>query len=201
MAADGKGFLLDNLFLVAAVALPVVVVGFFLIATAVPRWLVPPPRYDLVLRVSGIYDQTRRIAVDYTVRDGRVEATVRPIPANGNAQPWMLFIFDHQSMNVREIPVDLPSTLAESDPPRTIAVSALAGRQVVAQAKAPDGYQFETRPYRNSGIVGEIFGMNRYEQNTSLVNGGPVVRISLPAPYEYQAPVSAIGWVVDQGQH
>jgi hypothetical protein len=200
MATGGTRFLRDNVFLVAAVALPVVVVAFFLIATAVPRWLVPPPRYDLVLRVNGVYDQTRRIAVDYNVREGRVEATVRYAPVNVYPQPWMLFLFDHQSMNVREIPVDLPSALTENDPPRTIIVSALADRTVVAQAKAPDGYQFESRPYRNPGFVGEVFGMNRYDQNASLVNGGRVVRIALPSPYEYQSPVSAVGWVIDPGR-
>jgi hypothetical protein len=86
-----------------------------------------------------------RVAADFSVRDGRVEATVRPIPANGYPQPAALFLFDHQTLNVREIPVDLPSDLAEYDAIRTIVIDAFAGRQVVAQAKAPDGYELERK--------------------------------------------------------
>ena len=201
MTPGGDSFVRHNAFLVAAVSLPVVVVAFFLLASAVPRWLVPPPAYDLVLRASGGYDQSRaRIAVDFTVRDGRVEAIVRPLPANAYPQLWALYLFDHQTTNVREIPVDLPGNLTESDPPRTIVIAALAGRQVVAQAKAPDGYEFQTRTYRSPGIVGDLFGMHRYDQSATLVNRGRVVRIALPTPYEYQSPVY-VGWVVDAGRH
>jgi len=191
-------FLRDNAFLVAAVSLPLVVVGFFLLSSAVPRWLVPAPAYDLLLRGTGPYDQSRpRVAVDFRVRDGRVEATVRPIPANGYPQPAALFLFDHRTLNVREIPVDLPSDLAENDPPRTIVIDAFTGRQVVAQAKAPDGYGLETRNYRGTGLVGDLFGMGRYDQTVALVNKGRVVPIALPLPYEDHFPVSTVGWLVD----
>ena len=43
-------------------------------------------------------------------------------------------------MNVSEIPFDLPANLTETNRASTVAVSALAGRRVLAQAKAPDGY-------------------------------------------------------------
>src|SRR4249920_2312039 len=81
---SGASWLRDNLFLAAAVLLPVVVLSFFLLASAVPRWMVAPPAYDLVFRVSPQFNDGRpRLSVDYAVRDGRVEATVRPVAANG----------------------------------------------------------------------------------------------------------------------
>src|SRR2546426_5054839 len=137
----GSGrFLRENAFLVAAVTLPVVVVAFFLLATAIPRWTVPPPAYDLLISASDNNQTNRRITVDFGVRDGKVEATFRPLLAGSYGQPSKLFLWDHTTMSVREVTVELPDNLVEGDPPRVIVVDALAGRQALAIAKAPDGY-------------------------------------------------------------
>ena len=112
---------------------------------------------------------------------------------------WTLFLFDHDTMQRPRDSRRSTSDLAEGDPPRTIVIDALAGRRVIAQTKAPDGYELETRRHRGPGIVGDLFGMNRYDQSASLVNRGRVVPIALPSPYEYQSPVHAVGWVVDAG--
>jgi hypothetical protein len=200
MRGSGR-FLKENAFLVAAVSLPVVVVGFFLLASVIPRWVVAPPAYDLLLRAGGPYDQKYpRVAVDFRARNGRVEAIVRPLPPNVYPQPSALLLFDHQTMSVREISVDLPANLAENDPPRTIVIDAFPGRQVLAQAKAPDGYELDIRSRRGPGIIGELFGMGRYDQRASLVNRGRVVPIALPSPYWSQPPAYAVGWLVGEGQ-
>jgi len=195
----GGRFLRDNAFLVAAFALPVAVVLLFVLASAIPRWTVPPPAYDLVLRAAGQYDPARRISVEFTVRDGRVEAIVRPLPSHGYPQIGSLVLLEHSTMTAREIPVSLPATMAENDPPQTIVVEALAGRRVLAQSKAPDGYEFDVRTRRGPGLVGDLFGMNRYDQAPTLVNRGRVVPIVLPSAAPYQAPVYSVGWLVDEG--
>jgi hypothetical protein len=198
----GPSFLRDNAFLVAAVSLPVIVVAFFLASTAIPRWLVPPPAYDVLIRATDLYNGTARMSVDFSVRDdGKVEARVRAVPPNTYAVRSALFLYDHTTMTAREIPIELPDNLVEGDPPRIIVVDSLAGRRAVAQAKAPDGYELVNRSQRGPGIVGELFGMNRYNSESALVNRGRVVQITLPAPYQnqYSASVSAVGWLVDEG--
>ena len=200
MSLGRRGFLRDNLFLVAAVALPLVVAGFFVLATLIPRWSVPAPAYDLVLRAAATYDNTNaKVAVDYSVRNGRVEATVRPAPANIYNQPWTLFLFEHETMTVREVPIDLPRSLAEGES-RTLVVEALAGRRVVTDAVAPDGYELVMRSSGSGGLVGDLFGMGRYRQEIGLMNGGRLVPLDLPAPYSspYSATAYAVGWVVDE---
>jgi len=203
MTPDSGRFLRDNAFLVAAVSLPLVVVAFFLLSTAIPRWTVPPPAYDLLLRASDVYNfnQTNPRVTDFNVRDGRVEATIRAVPANGYQSRTALFLFDHATMTAREIPVDLPDklVLVEADPPRTVVVATPPGR-VLAQAKAPDGYQLETRSQRGPGIVGELFGMHRYNSDTALTNRGRVVPLTLPGPYQnqYVSSVTAVGWLVPE---
>jgi hypothetical protein len=199
MTSERGPFLRDNAFLVAAVALPVLVAGFFVLANAIPRWTVADPEYDLVLRAVRYYDAPpARLAVDYAVRDGRVEASVRPAAPNAYVQPWSLFLFDHTTMAVREVPVTLPDSLAEGES-RTIVVQALAGRHVSDASTAPDGYQLTTRNGGGGGLVGDIFGMGRYRQRVGLEKGGRVIPIEMPAPFEtsYASTIVTVGWIVD----
>ena len=196
---EGRGSVLrDNIFLVAAVSLPLLVVLFFFAATAIPRWTVAPPQYDLVLRGDGYYDQAAaRLSVDYAVRDGRVEATFRPLPQATYLSPARLYLFDHATMNVQPIAIDVPTDMKEADPPRTIAVAALAARRVTADSAAPDGYQLDNRSRRGPGRVGDLFGMNRYDSSAALVKGGRVVPITLPQPKQYGGSVYVVGWITD----
>jgi hypothetical protein len=191
-----RGFIRDNVFLVAAVSLPLLVVAFFLISTMIPRWRVAPPAFDLLLRTEGVYDGAGpKITVDYAVRDGRVEATVKPLPANTYVRPAELFLFDHETMAVRPVPVELPQDVRDNDPARIIVVEALAGRKVVAQSTAPDGYQFENRVRGGAGIVGDLFGMSRYDPGANLVNKGRVISITLPIKSTYYS-IYPVGWVM-----
>jgi hypothetical protein len=192
-------FVRENAFLVAAISLPLVVVGFFLVASVIPRWLVPPPAYDLILESSNYYDQNRpRVLVDFRVRDGRVQAVVRPVPPSSVSIPPApkLFLFDHQSMRLREIPFE-PPELQESEPAKTVTVDALAGRHVITDIKAPDGYELQTRNRHSAGIVGDLFGMRDYDERIALVNGGRVIAVELPQ-HHYRHALSPVGWIVDR---
>jgi hypothetical protein len=199
MTADRRHFLRDNAFLVAAVALPLLVVGFFVLASAIPRWTVPPPAYDLLLRVNGPYDTGRpRLAVDFNVRDERVEATAQLLPPPGYAQPASLFLFEHRTGTLRRIPFNLPP-LAEGDPPKRVTIDAIAGRRVIG-TRAPDGYELQTGRSNTPGLIGDLFGMHRYDQRVVLVNKGRVIPISFPSAFEYPYPVYTIGWLANEGE-
>jgi hypothetical protein len=200
MVLRGSGFLTRNAFLVAAAALPLLVAAFFIASTLVPRLLVPPPSYDLLLQAGDAYDaRSANFSVDYEVRDGAVVATVRRIEAPTYLRPPALFLFDHETLTARELPIDLPGELPEGESVRTIAVAGLEGRRILAQTEAPDGYRVDTRSRRSPGIVGEIFGMNRYEPANAIVKDGRVVPIALPAQRQYYT-IRSIGWVVPDGQ-
>lgn len=198
MSSGRARFLRDNVFLVAATVLPLLVIGLFVLASAIPRWTVPPPAYDLVFRADGIYDiNTSKVIVEYRVRDGRLEATVRPAPATAYGPSSALFLFDHSTLSAHEIVVDLPE-LSEKDAPQTITVPSLAGRRIVTDARAPDGYAFDSRYRNGGGIVGEIFGMSRYDARVSIVKDGRVVPVDLPARYRYPPSISTLGWIIEE---
>jgi hypothetical protein len=197
MPAAGGRFLKENAFLVAAVLLPVAVVAFFLLATIVPRMRVPPPGHDLVFRADRPYGRMQASSsVEFEVRDGSVAAVVRPVPANTYLTRPGLLLFDHRTLDVREIAFDVPAA-GEGDPPRTLPVEALAGRRVDARAKAPDGYELDTTADRSPGIVGDLFGMRRHDRKPRLVKDGRVIPLALPAEYEYTYGVYPIGWIIE----
>jgi hypothetical protein len=201
MTIASGGFVRRNAFVVAAVLLPVVVVAFFLLATLIPRWTVPPPAFDLLLRAEGPYSAPPpTVAVEISVRGGQVEVAARPAAAGTYVQRWSLFRFEHATGRVRQIPLDLPAVMAEGEAPRTVVVQELASLRVSAETRAPDGYELQSGVRGRTGFVGDLFGMGRsYRQSASLVNRGRILGLDLPSPYEevYSGSVHAVGWVVE----
>jgi hypothetical protein len=193
-----KGFLRENAFLAAAIALPIAVVMLFLVATALPRWLVAAPQHDLLIRAHGSYDQTRpRISVEFVVRNNRVEAIVRGLPNETYGQVPRLYLVEHDTRNVREVPYDVPMTLGPNDQPVTISID-LKGRKVIADSKSPDGYELRTQSSGSTGIAGDLFGMRSYRDDAALVKSGRVEEISLPVGTSSYS-IAAVGWVLNDG--
>lgn len=193
----GQRWFRDNAFLVAAVALPLLVVGVFLLLTAIPKWTVAPPQYDLLVYTSDYDRQGSRIAMDLSVRDGALQATVRPVLADTYPPRVRLWRFDHHTMSTTEIPVDLPAETPGDELPRTFAVDALRGRRIVTDSRASDGYEFRTPSNGGPGLIGDVFGMRRHDNRAVIVNRGRVVQIKIPAPNQYASPVF-LGWLSDR---
>jgi hypothetical protein len=185
-----------NAFLIAAVTLPILVVGFFLLATALPRWTVPPPRYDLLLGARQHHPSTPRVSVEFTIRDGAVYAVVRPVAPNTYPERATLWLFGHETLTLSEIPVDVPEPLAGGESAVTVPVKALTGRRVLAQTRAPDGYELQSRSKSSPGVIGELFGMRRYGEALAIANRGRVVPVFVPERYEYRVP-EFVGWIVE----
>ncbi|HKH72116.1 MAG TPA: hypothetical protein VKA59_12240 [Vicinamibacterales bacterium] len=191
-------FLRDNAFLVAAVSLPLGVVGVFLLVTAIPKWTVPPPQYDLLLQTTEYGSTNPAISVGLLVRDEALHATVRAVK-DGYAPRVRLWRFDHATLSTREIPMDFPTPPGDGDAAQPVAVEALRGRRVVTDPKAPDGYQVRTSRDGGPGVIGDIFGMRRYGQPTAIMNRGRVVSIEIPTANRYEQP-AFVGWIVNGGR-
>ena len=190
-------FLRDNAFLVGAVSLPVAVVGIFLLLTAIPKWTVSPPHYDLLLQSTEYARASSPVSIELFVRDEALHATLR-VAKDTHTPRVRLWRFDHATLSAREVPMNLPAPDGDRGPAQTVVVEALRGRRIVTDAKAPDGYTLRTPDGGGPGVIGEIFGMRRYGQPAAIVNRGRVVPIEIPTPNRYQAP-EFVGWVVDEG--
>ena len=207
--ADARRFVRENLVFIAAFALPGAVAALFLLATAIPKWTVPPPQHDLLLRLAKYEPRATPMHVDFVVQNGRLEVVARPLPKPANAEVsvpygerWVLLLMDHRSLQVREIPFQLPQSPAEGES-RTVVVDALAGRRVIAGNTAPDGYKVSSLNTGSggSGIVGDIFGMNRsYRRGVAIAKDGRTIQLDLPQPHrDSYETIQTIGWVVDGG--
>ena len=189
----------DNVFLGAAVVLPLAVVGFFLLATAVPRWTVPPPQYDLLVKGGSYVYPLPPMHVDYIVDATGVRAHVRPVPPNSYPQRMALFIAEQPSGRLREVAVALPETMRADETPRDIPVEALAGRRILTTPEAPDGYRFDTRSRRGPGLLGDIFGMRRLDVGLVLVKGSLVVALTPPPSHPDLSAATPLGWLEPAG--
>jgi hypothetical protein len=192
-------FVRDNAFLIAAAALPVAVVALFLLATAIPRWTVPPPAYDVLLRTSTFDQANPRVLVEFTVRDGKLLATLRQALPNVYPNRNTLWVVDHRTMSVREVSIDAATQVRDDELPTTIVVDALKDRRVLDGTKSPDGYEVRQPEYRSTGLVGDLFGMGRSGRGISLRKQGRVVPIELPGTYQNQSAVF-VGWLTDGGR-
>ena len=205
-----RKFLRENLVLVAAFGLPGAVAALFLVAMAIPRWTVPLPQHDLVMSIERWDAIPSEVFVTFAARGGRLEADLRPLvkpdnPAVGIIYPqkWALLLFDHQAMEVRELPLELPQSLAAGQT-LSVPIEALAGRRIVPGDEAPDGYKVASLNTGSGGggIVGEVFGMNRrYRRGVAVAKSGRTVNLDLPSPHrESYAAIHTIGWIADDGR-
>jgi len=189
----------SSAFLIAAIALPLVVVAVFLVASAVPRWTVAAPSYDFLFRAdSGYNPAANQTVVNIVVREGHVVAEVRPAQANTYPPQPALFVFDHRTLIANEVRLELPSRLEDGEASRLVPIDPLANRRVLDTANAPDGYAFSTGYQRGPGLVGELFGMNRYGARVAIEKGGRVVPIVIPDPARYS--ILPVGWLAAEGQ-
>ena len=195
-----QSFLSKNLTLVVGISLPLLLVLVFWIAMAVPRMTVDDPQYDLVL-VSRYYGEAvrqlngtiafeiddgmlyARFTVDpnYPVARGNIPAVAIPVPR--------LYYFDSAAGNLREIDVDLPDEPANGD---ILPVDELAGRTLIAETSAPDGYRFDNS-YR--GSRGFLFFFDGYRYGAKIEKDGRAEKIPAIDGNNYYASYEFIGWV------
>lgn len=187
-----SSFLKDNIAIIAGLALPVVVVVLFLLASWLPRQMVAPPQYDLLL-VSQYYAGRRSdVRMDYTVSaDGKLEVRVYKAEASYSKR---LFLFDHETLSLKEILVEAPGDPAALPNGHLVTVAQFADRTVSTDRKAPDGYEFGFTRRRSSDLFGLFFG--GHGRRAVIKKGGAVIKISVEEPYSYY-PLTFLGWVVN----
>jgi hypothetical protein len=184
----------DNIILVAGIALPLIVMLFFLLALWIPRWLVAPPQHDLLF--SGVSWSEKSI---YTVNlivteEGRLKARYFK-QKEGQSPRRRLFIYEHSTQDVREISIPRPleENTTESETEREI--SGLAARTISTNRTAPDGYEFRGMQYIRNDFLWMGFGGRR--SKLSIRKQGAVVTIPTLSSYPYYNGTEFVGWLVD----
>jgi hypothetical protein len=194
------GFIKRNLALVAGLVLPVLLMGFFFIASMLPRAVSDPPKYDMVFAAQDYTGgNTLPVSVNFIVKDGALKAQYARLNPPGNYGQWRkLYIYEAKTQKVRELPFGFPADMDKITGTREDVVEAAKELKLDSTLQSPDGYELSYDGYSHSSLVSDLFFYRGgYGSEPLLRKGGSSVRLSMDgarAPF-YYGQVQFIGWV------
>jgi len=192
-----RTFLRNNMMIVVSIALPLLVVLFFALASGLPGLVSTPPAHDLLLSLQGrATAKTAQFRIDLVVIDGQVRAVAHAMdnPAYDNFP--RLFRYDHLTGEITEISIPLPEDLAELRDGSEFPIPELAGLRVSDKLRAPDGYEF-SGSRSGGGFMTELFGGSRNRHDVRISKNGSIVRIRLPTSDDWYNQARFVGWVLN----
>ena len=194
-------FVKENLVLLAGIALPVVMMAAFLVASSLPRTLADPPQYDLVFFVDdygAANGNNLPLTVNLVVKDGTLVAQYVPAAGEAVYGYWKkIYRFEAATRTVREIPFGLPSDLNSITTLREEPVAGLENVRLDTRLQAPDGYELSNDEYRGNGLIGELFWRNG-SGRPRLRSGASSVPLELASGTQYYTygNIQFLGWVL-----
>ncbi|MBI1215338.1 MAG: hypothetical protein GC185_05910 [Alphaproteobacteria bacterium] len=199
-----NNFIKQNFVLILGIALPVLLMVGFMVASAIPNMTTPPPQYDMVFSTQdyGGSSQQRHVSVDLAVKDGKLMATYIPTKkVNGNyvyGTYWKkLYIYRARTQTVERLDLPVPDDADTLEKNRTEAVEAAKGMKISAKPEAPDGYSFSAGGYHGGGFMGDVFWGGSHYRHARLVKGSASVALKMDGQDYYYSPgsINFIGWV------
>lgn len=196
-----RSFIRENAVLFAGVALPIVMMLGFFIASSLPQTLSNPPQYDLVFFVDDYSSNTAGslpVNVKLLVRNGQLVAQYAPVtPVNGYGTWKKIYRFEAATRTVREIPFGYPADAGTLAMLREEPVPGLENVRLDTRLQAPDGYELASDEYRSDGLLGGLFWRSG-NGRPRLRNGATSVPLDIAADtqaYTYNN-LQFLGWVM-----
>ena len=196
--ADGEGFWKRHGFLVAGVALPLLVVVAFVLARTLPRMWVPEPKYDALYTTRTGYDsQPSKLDRRVFVANGRLRVAWTRVENPIYLPPLRVWRLRASTGAAELVPVAQPPDPEAVSAPMELEVEGLEGFRVEASPTSPDGYEFENRTRYGSGLFDELLIRRRHGPGGVIAKGGRVIPLpqSDTEPYG-STPVEFLGWLV-----
>ncbi len=192
-----KNFLRENMMIVVSIALPLLVVIFFALASVLPGLYSTPPAHDLLLALQGRASaKSSPVKISLSVQDHKLKAIIVHSNSPGYDNNPRLYRYDHKTGKVSEVNIPLPDNITELNEGSEIPIPGLTGIRVSDSLSAPDGYEFRGRR-RGGGLMTELFGGSRNRKDVSIDKNGAVVRVRLPTSDYWYNDVRFVGWLVD----
>jgi hypothetical protein len=192
-----KEFLRKNLMIVVSVALPLLVVIFFALASVLPGLYSTPPAHDLLLALHGRGTaKTSPVRISLMIKNEHLSAVVVKSEKSTYDNNPRLFRYDHLTGEVREIGIPLPEDIVDLEEGSEILIPGLENTRISGAIRAPDGYEYRGRR-RSGGFMTELFGGSRNRTDVSIAKKGAIVRVRLPTSDYWYNDVRLIGWVIE----
>jgi hypothetical protein len=192
-----KEFLRKNLMIVVSVALPLLVVIFFALASVLPGLYSTPPAHDLLLALHGRGTaKTSPVRISLMIKNEHLSAVVVKSEKSTYDNNPRLFRYHHLTGEVREIGIPLPEDIVDLEEGSEILIPGLENTRISGAIRAPDGYEYRGRR-RGGGFMTELFGGSRNRTDVSIAKNGAIVRVRLPTLDYWYNDVRLIGWVIE----
>jgi hypothetical protein len=193
-----KNFIKENFVLVVGLALPVLLVVLFFVASVLPKSMVEPPRYEMLFTQTR-YDSQSPYNVDFFVKNGVLKAHVWKVTQPGAmVNRKKLMAYDGKTQSVREIPYDV-SKVGDAPNMAEISLDEFKNMKVDGSSKSPDGFEFENGGYGSGGLVTDLFAGGYHSGTPRLKKGSAVFKISEGSNTNYYGyDIQFIGWIIQK---
>ena len=197
-----KKFVTDNLAIVAAIVLPLILVALLAVSSLVTNRVVADPQYDFLV-ATNFYGGSSE-AFYFDVVQNRLKISYAfPVQVNGtyqNANLSRMWRVRVPSMTVEEIALVPPARGTDTiDGQRVpIDIPGVSDLHVLSTQPAPDGYEFQqSYNYYNGNIMRELFGSRGSSGGpvSAIVKDGRAVPIRNLGGEAYSYNARFIGWV------
>jgi hypothetical protein len=189
-----KNWIKENLVLVIGLALPVLLIVLFFVATVIPKRNGTPPQYEVLFSVQDYSGQNNKdYLIDFKVKDKQLMIkTKKADDKNYSYNSKKLMAYNAKTEIMREITIDDSKfsdggeMLLEETKSMTIDTAMLA----------PDGYMLENQGYSGTGLVGGLFGGSGRNTGYRLKKGSVGYKINTLQNNYYYDQLHFIGWVI-----
>ena len=189
-----KNFIKENLVLVIGLALPVLLIVLFFVATVIPKAYNTPPQYEMLFSVVNYNNQNRPdFDLSFSVKNQQLMVKPKKIEGKDNYNNTKkLMAYDGKTETMREIAID-HSKLSDG---AAMVLEETQAMTIDAATTSPDGYVLEDPNYNGNGLVGGLFGGGYRNQGYRLKKGSIGYKISNQQGNYYYDQMQFIGWVV-----
>ena len=188
-----KNFVKENLVLVIGLALPVLLIILFFVATVIPKSMGTPPQYEMLFTTTKYdYQNKPEYVIDFNVKNQQLMLNLKKNDEkNYNNATKILMAYDGKTETVREIKIDA-SKLTEGN---EVLLEETKKLSIDTAVISPDGYMLEGPNYGGNGLVGGLFGGGYRNTGYRLKKGGVGYKVPNMQPDYYYSQLQFIGWI------
>lgn len=191
-----NAFLKDNIAIVAAIVLPLVLAAVFAASTLVTTVSVEDPKNDFLV-ATDYYPGSAKF--EFIVNNDKITTVYHPDGKDANGynttrnmpKLWRVHVPD---MKVEQISLSEPANKREGD----VDVAALKNLKVQNIQPGPDGYTYQSYYRYDNNFMSEIFSVNHGGRDSiALEKDGRFVRVKVPQQNDWGYNGQFIGWIVE----
>jgi hypothetical protein len=188
-----KNWIKENLVLAVGLALPLLLILLFFLATVVPKSFGTPPQYEMLFTtVKYDYQNKPEVVLSFNVKNKALMVTAKKSDDKNNANFTKLMAYDAKTETLREIAIDTSKLNNGAEVP----VEEIKNVAIDTSSVSPDGYALEGPNYGGSGLVGGLFGGGYHNSGYRLKKGSVGYKVPNQQPDYYYNQLQFVGWMI-----